>query len=276
MASRRDARTCRQNRKGQGREARQRNKCHDHPGPGKGRRERQHPCGQKGSQRQRFQQGPAQIVQHLPAAKHRHAVAPATDDPGQKLPVAPGPAIGPAGIDVKTGRIFLDHRDIRGKARAGQNTLEQVMAQHRVVRHLPGKGRCKGIDMVDALAGKGPLAQQVLIDIRRRGRIGLDTTRTRRHAGKERALAAARQGRRHPRLQDAIAAGHLPGRRVALRPVQRMRHLADQQFHAVAQKPGIGVQRDDMAHPLRHPDGHPARRQKAGTFRTAQKAVKFA
>ncbi len=52
------------------------------------------------------------------------------------------------------------------------------------------------------------------------------------------------------RLQDAVASRHALAGRVDDRAVQRMRHLADQPPHGVAQNPGVSIQRDDEFHAL--------------------------
>ena len=75
---------------------------------------------------------------------------------------------------VVAGGIFLDHLDIRGQTGAGEHTLEQIMAQKRAVRHPARQGCLKRINVVDAFAGVGAFAEQVLIDVGHGGRVRVD------------------------------------------------------------------------------------------------------
>jgi hypothetical protein len=80
----------------------------------------------------------------------------------------------PQGGDVVAGGKILDHLDVRDQTSAGKGSLEQIMAEHGVVRHPPRQRPGKGIDIIDALAGVRSLVEQVLIDIRNCRRIGID------------------------------------------------------------------------------------------------------
>ncbi len=110
--------------------------------------------------------------------------------PGQQLPVAARPAVLALGGDVVTGREFVDHLDIGGKTGAREDAFEEVVAQQRVLRDAAGQGRFEGVDIIDALAGIRTFAEQVLIDVGDRGRIGIDARPARENALIERAFAA--------------------------------------------------------------------------------------
>ncbi len=125
--------------------------------------------------------------------------------------------------------------------------FEEVVAEQRVLRHAAGERRLEGVDVVDALAGVGALAEQILVDVGDRRRVGIDAARRGEDALEERALAADRQRRRHARLQDAVAFDDAPAVGVEARPVERMRHLADQPARGVARQARVGVERDDVA-----------------------------
>ena len=73
------------------------------------------------------------------------------------------------------------------------------------------------------------------------------------HALEERSFAADRQRGRDARLQHRVALDDAPARRVEPRPIERMRHLADQAPHRVARQPRVGIERDDIAHIRRRP-----------------------
>ena len=84
-------------------------------------------------------------------------LGPATEDPGQQLPVAARPAMVAQRADVVAGGKLLDDLDVRGEAGAGEHALEQVVAEQRRVRHAAGERGLEGVDVVDALAGVGAL-----------------------------------------------------------------------------------------------------------------------
>ncbi|WP_425128606.1 hypothetical protein [Burkholderia metallica] len=126
------------------------------------------------------------------------------------------------------------------------------MTEHRVLRHAAGEHRLERIDVVDALARIGAFVEQVLVDIRYGRHVGIDAVRARRHALEQRPLVAACEGRRDARLKHAVAFDDAPARRIEYRPVERVRHLADQAAHGIAQQPRIGIERDHVAHVRRH------------------------
>ena len=80
---------------------------------------------------------------------------------------------------------------------------------------------------------------------------------------------------RDPRLQHGIACHDPAGGGVEARPVERVRHLADQPVHRVARQPGVGVERDDVADAGGHRRRLPAEVQEAGVGRAAQQPVQF-
>ena len=91
----------------------------------------------------------------------------------------------------------------------------------------------------------------------------------------ERAFAADRQRRRDPRLQDAVAFDDPAGGGVEARPVERMRHLADQPPHRVARQPRVGVERDDVADVGGHRGRDAIERDEGGVVGAAQQPVQL-
>ena len=65
---------------------------------------------------------------------------------------------------VAAWKIFNDLH-VRGQTGAGEDPLKQIVAEQRGLRHTPGQGGLEGVDVIDALAGVGPLAKQVLVDV---------------------------------------------------------------------------------------------------------------
>ena len=91
-------------------------------------------------------------------------------------------------------------RPARAKMPSNRSWLSSVLSGHAA-----GERGLEGIDVVDALAGVGAFAEEVLIDVRHGGGVGIDAARAGEDALEERALAADRQRRRDARLQHAVA-----------------------------------------------------------------------
>ena len=84
-----------------------------------------------------------------------------------------------------------------------------------------------------------------------------------------------RQRRRHARLQHRIALHHPARGRVEARPVQRVRHLADQAAHRIARQSRVGVERHDVTNVGRR-DGRPcADVDERGVGRGAQQSIQL-
>ncbi len=67
--------------------------------------------------------------------------------------------------DVVAGRRRFDNLDIRRQSGPRENTFEQIVTEHRVLRHATGEHRLERVDVVDALARIGSFVEQILIDI---------------------------------------------------------------------------------------------------------------
>ena len=255
MAARRDGGMPRHKGRDHRQDRRQGDRQQDEARPDERGGQRQGPARQQRDERRRRRQGAPQIVEHLPEADRRdgaggflrQAALHAAEQPRQQLPVAARPAMLACRGDVVAGGKLLDHLDVGGQARAGEDAFEEIVAQHRVVGHAAAQRGLEGVDVVDALAGVGALAEQVLVDVRHRRRIGIDAAAAGEDALEQRAFHADRQGRRDARLQHAVAFDDpVPGG-VETRPVERMRHLADQALDRVARQSRVGVERDDVA-----------------------------
>ena len=196
--------------------------------------------------------------------------------PGKELPVAPGPAMLTPGGDVVAGRELLDHLDIRGETGAGEDSLQEIVAEKHVFRHPPGEGRLEGVDVVDSLAGVRPLAKEVLIDIRDGRRVGVHAPGAGKDPLKERAFAANRQRGCDARLEDAVAIDDALLGAVEFRPVQRVSHLADQSRDCIAWQSGIGIERDNVTDTARYVQWSTADRHERSIGRAAEKPVELA
>ncbi len=233
---------------------------------------------QGASQRERREQRPPQVVEHLAAADRRECGPTSVgdrDDPGQQLPVAARPAMLALGGDVVAGGKLLDHLDIGGEAGAGEDAFEQIVAEQRVLRHAAGERRLEGIDVVDALAGVGALAEQVLVDVGDRRRVGIDAAGAGEDPLIERSFAPDRQRGRDARLQDGVAVDD---------PLLAVVEAAAGSADAPSCRPagarhraagGIGIERDDVAHIGRHLRRVAGDRHEGGVGGAAQQPVEF-
>ena len=159
------------------------------------RQQRQHAgrCGQRSPQ----------IVEHLPAADRRDGAArpiragdrSATEHPRQQLPVAARPTVVAPRGDVVAGGEVLDDLDVGGETGAGEDALEQIVAEQGRVRHAVGERGLEGIDVVDALAGIGAFAEQILVNVGDGGGIRVDAVHAGEDALEQGTLAADRQRR---------------------------------------------------------------------------------
>ena len=156
--------------------------------------------------------------------------AAAAEDPGQQLPVAAHPAMLARRRDVVARGKFLDHLDVGDQTGARENALQQIVAEHRVLRNAALERGLEDVDIVDALAGIGAFFEQILIDVGNREGIGIEAAGARKDALEQRTFAADRQRRRHARLKQpwpsidaawpGIEVGRLSG--CAILPISRL------------------------------------------------------
>ena len=177
-------------------------------GPRARRDRRDGPGRDERRQRQRCRHRPPQVVDHLPAGDPRHGaavpVAPGVtrpaEDPWQQLPVAARPAVLARRRDQVVRRELVEQLHVGHQAGAGEHTLEQVVAQERVLGHPVRHRGPEGVDVVDPLAREAPLAEQVLVHVRDSGRVGVDAGRARVASLVDRGILLRGQRRGDPRL----------------------------------------------------------------------------
>ena len=110
--------------------------------------------GQRPAQQQRQEgggsrQGAPQVVHHLPAPDHGH---PAAENPREELPVAARPSMLAGRRDAVVRRGALEQLHVGDEARPGEETLEEIVAQERVLGHPPGEGCFERVHVIDPLA----------------------------------------------------------------------------------------------------------------------------
>ena len=161
------------------------------------------------------EQRAAEIVEHLPA---RHAVERAVsrrtpENPRKQLPVAARPAMLAIGRDIVAGGKLLDELDIGSEPGAREGAFEEIVAEQRVLGDTSLERALEGVDVVDALAGVGAFAEEILVDVGDGRRIGIDAAGAGEDALIERSVPPGRERRGDAWLQDGIAVDDTPSRR---------------------------------------------------------------
>ena len=183
------------------------------------------------------------------------------------------------GGDLVGRRELLEELDVRDERGPGKESLEEIMAQERVLGRPARQGRLERIHVVDALSDVRAFAEQILINIGDRVRVRIHAGRSRENALEPGALTLAGEGGRHSRLQDAVPLDHAPHPMVERRPVERMRQRPDELMDRGSRQPGVRVQRDDVPDAGRHRRRgrwrRPAGREKGCVDRTPEQAVQL-
>ena len=118
-------------------------------GPRERRGGRQRPSEHQGREGGGRRQRAPQVVQHLPAPDQRHS---ARENPREELPVTARPAVLTGGGDAIVRRSGLEQLDVGAEAGSGEEALEEIVAQQRVLGHASGQSRLERIHVVDAFA----------------------------------------------------------------------------------------------------------------------------
>src|SRR5690606_38019876 len=160
----------------------------------------------KSQERRGGDESAAQIVQHLPPTESRKRFL--SEDPGQQLPVATRPAMLASCRNVVARGKIVDDLDIGGKPGAGKRALEEIVAEESILRNPSGECRLEGIDVIDALAGIGTFAEQVLIDVGDGRSIRIDAAGRGKDPLVQRAFSPDRKRRCDTRLDDCITVDH--------------------------------------------------------------------
>ena len=119
------------------------------------------------------QDGTTQVVKHFPAPDSGDRARLRAEHPTEQLPVAAGPAMLALDGDIITRWKFLNDLDIGCQAGARENTFKEIVTQQGVFRDATVKRGLESIDIVNPLAGVRALAEQILINIGDRRRVGI-------------------------------------------------------------------------------------------------------
>ena len=239
------------------------------------RRDQQDPDDRGGPEPRRRQHGPSEqqqqrqgdrkkaapkVVEELPLRQPRerillpaHAVAGhlRQQPPGQ-LPVAANPAMPALHVRAVAGGILLVQLGVAHQARPDIATFQQVVAQDPVLREPPAECPLERVDLVDSLADERAFAEDVLVHVGDRARIGIDARLAGVQARVPRACLPG-QTCSHTRLQDSVAPrDHRFADALAhcleTGTVEWVLHRADELTRRVAGQLRIGIERDDILH----------------------------
>ena len=187
---------------------------------------RQQEAAEQGVEDRRGQQAPPQRVEEPPAPQGRE-VPPAAEQPGQVLPVAPGPAVQPRVIGERLRRKTVAQLHVPHVARAEEAALHRVVAQQLALRDAAFQAAERGVDVDQPLPGKVPAVEQVHPKLAAAPVVGVHAALPGKDAGE---IGPRRVGQvdAEPRGQNAVAGAHDAPFLVQDGGVQRMQHRADQ------------------------------------------------
>src|SRR6185436_1812236 len=135
-------------------------------------------------------------------------------------------------------RKLLDDLDIGSEAGAGEGPLEEIVTEQGALGHATVERRFEGIYVVNAFAGIGAFAEEILVHVGYGGSVRIDAARAGEDALEQRPFAADRQRWRNARLQYPISFDDAPGDGIEPRVIERVRHLADQPAGGFPRHPG--------------------------------------
>ena len=201
----------------------------------------------------RCQQRAAQVVRHAPQTQCVYAKVSGVQHQRQQLPVAPGPAMKARRRHAGMVGVLFHQRDVAHIAAARDAAFQQIVTQDAAFGHAVIEGGMHRRNVQQALSGEGPEAKQVLVQIGGPRAVGVQAALPRKHHIERRAFRLRRQGRDHPRLQDAIASRHPAAGAIDLRRVQRVRGNRHQVLQRPCRQAGITVERQHIAYAIGQP-----------------------
>ena len=211
------------------------------------------PAGDEGQPGGGSRQCPPEIVEHLPPADERDpGRAPrvgrgSPDDPGEQLPISARPPVLPGNGNLVVRRELLEQLDVRDESGPGEDPLDEIVAQERVLRHAAGQGRGERVHVIDPFAGIRAFAEEILVHVGDRGGIWIDPGRPGEDPLEERQVAIRGHRGRDPRLKHAVSVHDAAHARVERRPVEGMGHGADQTVDGASGQMRVGVEGDHVA-----------------------------
>ena len=130
--------------------------------------------------------------------------------------------------------------------------LQQIVRQNPVFRKPSGETLSGGLHVYHALAAVAGAVEQVVVQLRRAGGVGVAARRSAENAGKGRGVCVP-QGGNHLRLQQPVSPGDDPPVFVNHSPVQRVQQRARQRPDGIHSGNGVAVQRQQKCGPRQPP-----------------------
>ena len=162
------------------------------------------------------------------------------------MPVATHPAVLAPRVGQHARGEVVHQLDVGDERAARVQALEQIVREKRVLRHATLERGGEGVDVVESLTREAPLAEQVLIRVRDRGRVGVDAG-VPGIGARERRAGGARERDADPRLEDPVALDDAPQLGVEARAVERVLADPDQAPRRFAWEMRVAVERDAVA-----------------------------
>src|SRR5579872_6584546 len=167
------------------------------------------------NEQSRLDETAPQIVENLPARDHRKMIRHQTSrflrnlgqQPAGNLPIAAHPAMLALVVRAVMRGIIFDHLNIANQPSPRVSALHEVMTQQRVPRKAPVEHTMQCFYFVNSFTNKNSFTVKVLINVRSRVSVDIESGLSRINAGQPRA-----RGTLHadpdPRLQNAITGHH--------------------------------------------------------------------
>ena len=150
-------------------------------------------------------------------------------------------------MDEDARGIVVHHLHVRHERGARVQALEEVVRQEGVLGHAPLEGGHERVHVVEALAREDPLSEQVLVGVRHRGRVGVDSGVAGIEAGEERAGGAG-HGHADSGLEDPVPLDDAAETDVEARAVQGVSADPDQLLGGVPGQARVGIEGEAVAH----------------------------
>jgi hypothetical protein len=181
--------------------------------------------------------------------------------------------------NIVTRWEFLHDLDIRDQSRPGKNSLQEIVAQDRVLGNTPMEGGFKHVHIVDTFSAIGSFSEEILIHVGNHERVRIHPTWPGEDALKKRTCTARRQCRSYSRLKHGISFDHAAGWHINLWPVEGVSHLSHQSPGSSARKSCIGIECDHVTNAGRHTRGYKRRTgiggQEARVGRSPQQSIQL-
>ncbi len=226
--------------------------------PAQGRARKHRPPRDQERQLGELHHAAAQVVDDLPERDHRERIrrrAAGSGDgaqcPGEELPVAADPPVLAPGPGQVTRRVVVEHLDVGHQPGAGEAALDQIVREERVGRKSTVGRLLEGVDVVDALPGEAALTVEVLVHVRDRGGVRVDTG-VAGIDGREAGAVGAGERDTDARLQDAVTPHHPRAGGIEAGAVERVGHCSHQERSGLRREDGVGVEGDDVPDAAQH------------------------